>query len=1434
MYSGGRYVLAPNAEDGSDISEASEYQSDSNSVCSDDLEVGAHETVETEERAVSEKMTHLEKTVVENHPCEANPMINQTTSHTGYTEKHDVGSSVYPGPSDKGSNIRWDLIPKFPKDIPSSKLWENWQAFIGNFETAASLSTFGSSVDRAKLLYLSLGKDLQDIISAANLQPDYRDPRCYATLVSKVNNYFKSMTDTAAEHEAFQAMRQAKGETIITFHARLTQKVRLCGYSPGDQTRFVLAQLLKGMRNRELATAGRTYGHDADYILKAASRVEAFEVDEQAAEQSPQNILAITRKRDHSREREPFRKMRKVEEGRGFERTKTKGPFQDYRQGQRSRCWRCGYLSHKRDTCPALDKACNTCGRIGHFSVTCRKKPKTGINSVDEKPRNGPLPGWGKGSNDEQQIDTVVSLGDAIIRCRLGSSRPYNFLVDSGADVNIVGGTDWICLEKELRCGMAKLEPVAVVRELRAYAVDAPMQIRCAFKAEVEVVDAEKPRVTAEFLVVDEGRRSLLGRRTACELKLLKVGLSVNSCEQYTTTGIFPKMPGVRVKFSVDSSIPPERNAYYNVPAAFREAARKRLEDMEACGIIERVTRAPQWISGMSAVPKGKNDFRLVVNMRDPNKAIKREYFRMPLVDEMKVKLHGAKFFTKLDLSNAYYHLELSKDSRDLTTFLSENGMYRFTRLMFGVNCAPEIFQREMSRLLEGVDNLIVYIDDVLIFAETLDKLRETTNLVLRILRANNLTLNVQKCEFDKSFIVFLGHGLDENGFHVDETKVKAIRQFRPPANVSELKSFLGLASYVSPYIKDFADISSILWAATTNKSWEWGPKQLASFETIKEQITRCTTTLGYFAENERTILYTDASSNALGAVLVQEGLSKSPRIISFASKALTDTEKRYAQNQREALATVWAVEHFSFFLLGRHFTLRTDAQGVTFILNRSRENSKRALTRADGWALRLSPYSYDVEYIRGRDNIADPSSRLYTGNDDAFDEQHSPWEIATLEANSVGFLTEEELREETAIDETLQKVIDSLETRIWPKELSRFESVAGELSLNDGILVKNGCAVVPTKLREKTLSLAHDGHPMTAKLKSIFRERVWWPGLSTDAEEWVKTCQTCATNGRPEKPTPMKRILAPQTVWESIAVDFNGTYARYGGVSILLIVDYRSRYLIARPVKSTSFEQTKHVLEEVFAREGFPKNIRSDNGPPFNGEEYRAYCADRGIEAVFSTPLFPQQNGLVENYMKLVNKAMASAVGNGSCFKEELQAAVNAHNASAHSVTGLPPEEIMMGRKIKRRLPLLHHETVKYDEDLFERRDKEQKMKAKIREDTRRGARACRLNPGDTVIIERLNRAKGDSRFDTQKYTIIKNDNGSLTLQNDHGQIVKRHVTQTRKVGPWRTSNDNSNDAPQLSSSTKQNPESSISERPRRTRTMPSYMKDYVQAIEN
>lgn len=210
------------------------------------------------------------------------------------------------------------------------------------------------------------------------------------------------------------------------------------------------------------------------------------------------------------------------------------------------------------------------------------------------------------------------------------------------------------------------------------------------------------------------------------------------------------------------------------------------------------------------------------------------------------------------------------------------------------------------------------------------------------------------------------------------------------------------------------------MWRVATSRAWHWGPDQVKAFEDTKSKIINSTVALGYFSENDTTVLYTDASPVALGAVLTQETENGSKRIISFASKALTVTEKKYAQNQKEALGAVWAVEYFAFFLLGRHFILRTDARGVSFILNRTREDSKRVLTRADGWALRLSPYSYEVEFIRGRDNIADPSSRLSVGMAEPFNEDTSPWEIANLEANVVKFLTEDEIREATKQDHLL------------------------------------------------------------------------------------------------------------------------------------------------------------------------------------------------------------------------------------------------------------------------------------------------------------------------------------------------------------------------------------------------------------------------------
>ncbi|XP_055543287.1 uncharacterized protein LOC129728846 [Wyeomyia smithii] len=925
---------------------------------------------------------------------------------------------------------------------------------------------------------------------------------------------------------------------------------------------------------------------------RSATRDEAFQVDSLPLESTHLDstmAMAIT----HAQSRDSVQRKRMAADEREFDSRRklarsTGRNWEIPSTRRQERCSRCNRAAHSDRLCPALSRNCNACGLRGHFAATCRRRR---VRIVEEHS------GSSSQNNSNVQKINALSLRDVLISCRVGSSSAIEFLVDSGADVNVIGGDDWSTLEDQCRSCIADVESIDIPgKELHGYGADTPMFIERAFRAKIQAIGLEKPIVTADFLVVKEGRRSLLGRSTASDMELLKIGFEVNTCEKLKHMQIFPKMPGVKIKFSIDKTVPPEKNAYYNVPAAYREAARDRLKEMENRGIIEKVITAPEWISGMSAVPKGRNDFRLVVNMRAPNKAIKRQYFRLPVLEEMKVKLHGARYVSKFDLSSAYYHLELSSESRDLTTFLAENGMYRFTRLMFGVNCAPEIFQREISRILEGIENKIVYIDDILVFAETLEKLHSIVAKVLQILKANNLTLNLDKCEFDKTHITFIGHELDEKGINIEETKIEDIRKFHHPTSISELRSFLGLATFVSPHIAKFADISSPLWSVVSSKTWSWGKEQNEAFELLKDRIIRCT-------------------------------------------------------NQREALSAVWAVEHFGYYLLGGQFTLRTDAKGITFLLNRSRESTKRALTRADGWVLRLSPYRYDVEFVRGRDNLADPSSRLYDGNDNAFNEKSSPWEIAHLQANNVEFLIDEEIRQATSKDILFQRLIDSLESGDWPDELRRFKTISNDLSIENGIV-----------------------------------------------------------------------------------------------------------------------------------------------------------------------------NGLAENFMKVVNKAMCAATSSETSYLKELRDAVHAYNPGFHSVIKLPPEEIMKGRKVRRGLPLLKYRKSVIDEQLIDTRDREGKLEGKVREDRRRGAKPSAIGPGDTVIVERYqSKGKGESRFGTKKFTVLKEDNGNLLLTDEEGHITKRHVSQTRKVGQWRDNSGSKVDMPI---------EDNSSNRSKRVPKVPKYLSDYVQTL--
>lgn len=270
------------------------------------------------------------------------------------------------------------------------------------------------------------------------------------------------------------------------------------------------------------------------------------------------------------------------------------------------------------------------------------------------------------------------------------------------------------------------------------------------FDANIETQHGLRRAEQETFHVVARAARGLLGFGTATRMGLIRIGTELNKVEEEEE---FPKIPNSKIKLEVDESIQPTRNCEYKIPWALQAITQQQLDKLESKKIIETAPDNTAWMSRLSSVEKGSGERkpgeeperRLVVNMKGVNAAIKRVNHPMPYLENFLPMLHGARIFTKLDISSAFYHVELHEESRNLTTFMTAKGPMRFTRLPFGINAAPEIFQKTMEAVLvddkaKPLPGVIVYIDDILIFANDGMELDERTEAVVGKLRKNKMT----------------------------------------------------------------------------------------------------------------------------------------------------------------------------------------------------------------------------------------------------------------------------------------------------------------------------------------------------------------------------------------------------------------------------------------------------------------------------------------------------------------------------------------------------------------------------------------------------------------------------------------------------------------------------------------------------------------------
>ena len=416
----------------------------------------------------------------------------------------------------------------------------------------------------------------------------------------------------------------------------------------------------------------------------------------------------------------------------------------------------------------------------------------------------------------------------------------------------------------------------------------------------------------------------------------------------------------------------PIRSKPYPIPHALRKDIQAEIKGMLRMGIISR-SNSP-YACPLLTVSKPDGSKRIVADMRKVNQITVFDAEPVPDQDEIFAQLSDDKYFTKMDLSKGYWQIPMSKKSKHLTAFVTHDGLYEYNMMPFGLVNAGATFSRAMRKLLEGLDGVHNYIDDILIHTRTWEEHQQKVSEVFSRLREAKLTARPTKCFIGYNEVEFLGHIVGRGVVKPKPDKVLSIKQAERPKTKTQVRSFLGLAGYYRKFIPNFSDVAAPLTDCTKKGEpnvIRWGETQEKSFQTLKGKLAM-SPILQLPDLNKRFTLRTDASETGVGAILLQEiGGENFP--VAYASKKLNKCQKNYSTMERECLAVIWGIQRFEPYLYGKEFILETDHQPLTCV-----RKSKVANGRIMRWALALQPYRFVMKVIKGVDNVgADYLSRV-------------------------------------------------------------------------------------------------------------------------------------------------------------------------------------------------------------------------------------------------------------------------------------------------------------------------------------------------------------------------------------------------------------------------------------------------------------------------
>ena len=728
----------------------------------------------------------------------------------------------------------------------------------------------------------------------------------------------------------------------------------------------------------------------------------------------------------------------------------------------------------------------------------------------------------------------------------------------------------------------------------------------------------------------------------------------------------------------------PKRCAVRPLKPAMRDILEKELNDLKEKDFIQE--SFSEYASPVVMVKKKDGSIRFCIDFRQLNRSTRKDSYPLPRISEVLDTLSGAKIFSTLDLKSGYHQIEMYPPDMPKTAFITQFGLYEWKVMPMGLCNAPGTFQRVMDTIMSGLSwkSVLVYLDDLIIFAKDYQEHFERINEVFARLLGARLKLSPKKCHFLQRKIYYLGHIIEDGKISPDPAKTHLIDTYPVPKNLKEVRSFTALVSYYRKYIKNFAQIAKPLSCLLEkNAKFNWTDDCQRAFDTLRLALSeRTQLTLPDFSKPFQ--LACDASAVAVGAVLSQVGEDGKEYPIAFASKVLSKTERNWSVTEREAYAIVWSVNYFRSFLLGNHFKLLSDHKPLCWL--RDLKNPAPKLAR---WILQLEEYDFEVIYKEGKKNAnADAMSRLPTDVNLC---------LFTLDSD----LTTDELKAAQHQVPELLDIITAVKTGDWTNMdtknsiLKRFISIQDELFIDDDTLYRQNadekCQIIlAPPIQPKVLKMVHTsaigGHLGVTRTTARLLDYFYWPSLKKITADYICRCLTCEKFKPPKENTRAElQPIKTTAIFELLEIDFIGPLPETtnGNRYILSVVDHFSKYASAY---ATSRQDSKTVIDcltKLFSEFGVPSKILSDQGRSFISKEFQDFLKLWNVKKATATSYHPQTSGLVERFNGTVIRILKRYVHETQDkWDAHLPYATYAYNTTVQQTNEVSPYEIIFGRK--------------------------------------------------------------------------------------------------------------------------------------------------------